>query len=234
MIDIHSHILPGIDDGSKSFDDSLDILRGLTEQGITDIICTPHYIAETKQTSTRSANTKLLEELNTRAREAGIAINLYLGNEIYIDRNIAQFIRTHKISPLADSKYLLIELPMSGKYPQYRDIFLTLQQKGWQVILAHPERYHSFQEKPELIKELTDHDILLQCNLGSFIGQYGKSAKKLVKNLAKENMIYCFGTDIHRPRDYSEIAKAKRKLTKYYGPAALEQLLVVNPSKIVK
>lgn len=234
MIDIHSHILPGIDDGAKSFEQSLDILRGLSGQGITDVICTPHFIAETKITSSKAANTKLLEELKKRIEAENIDINLHLGNEIYIDRDIAKFIRTRKISSLADSKYLLIELPMSGEFAQHQDIFLSLQRKGWTVILAHPERYHSFQKDDKELQELFGKGVLFQCNLGSFIGQYGKNAKKLARKLAKENQIFCFGTDIHRPRDYSEIAKAIKKLSKYYGPAGLNQLLVVNPSMIVK
>ncbi len=234
MIDIHSHILPGIDDGAKSFEQSLDILRGLSGQGITDVICTPHFIAETKITSPKSTNTKLLDELKKRVEDENIDINLHLGNEIYIDRDIAKFIRTRKISPLADSKYLLIELPMSGEFAQYQDIFLSLQRKGWTVILAHPERYHSFQKDDKELQELFGKGVLFQCNLGSFIGQYGKNAKKLARKLAKENQIFCFGTDIHRPRNYSEIAKAIKKLSKYYGPAGLNQLLVVNPSMIVK
>lgn len=233
MIDIHSHILPGIDDGSKSFDESLKILRGLSQQGITDVICTPHYIAETKQTSTKANNTKLLAELKQKAKEASIDINIYLGNEIYIDREISKLIRLKKISALNDSKYLLIELPMSGKFEQYEDIFLTLQQKGWNVILAHPERYHSFQNDYKLVTNLHKSGILFQCNLGSYIGQYGKKAQKLAKKIAKEKLIFCLGTDIHHERDYNEIAKAKRKLQKYYRESELNAILVENPKRII-
>ena len=233
MIDVHSHILPGIDDGAKSFDESIKILSGLSEQGVTDVICTPHFIAETAQISPRSKNSKLLEELKEKAVAAGIDIELYLGNEIYIDRNIAKYIRTKKISPLNDSKYLLIELPMSGEYEHYEDIFLQLQQKGWKVILAHPERYQSFQKDYEKVIALHRQDVLFQCNLGSFIGQYGKKAKKLVNRIAKEHLIYCIGSDIHRQRDYNEITKAKNKLHKYYNATELDSILVQNASKIL-
>ena len=139
MIDIHSHVLPGIDDGSKNITMSLEILKGLEEQGVTDLICTPHYIAETSQVSPRAKNEELLKKLQERAKKKGIKTNLYLGNEIYIDRDIAKLIRAKKISPLAKSKYLLVELPMSGEFEQYEDILLSLQQKKWQVILAHPD-----------------------------------------------------------------------------------------------
>lgn len=234
MFDIHSHVLPGIDDGSKSFAMSLDILRGLEKQGITNLICTPHYISETKQTSPRAANQKLLKQLQQKAQKEGININLYLGNEIYIDRDIKKLLKAKKISALNDSKYILVELPISGEYDQYEDILQDLKLTGWQPILAHPERYISFQNDYSKVIELHRIGILFQCNLGSIIGQYGKHAKKLVKYMAKENLIFCFGTDIHRPRDYSEIAKAQKKLQKYYSAAKLNTLLAENPAKIVK
>lgn len=233
MIDIHSHILPGIDDGARNVDESLDILRGLAEQGITEVICTPHYIPESSQISTKAKNKKLLAELQQKVKEKQINIKLYLGNEIYIDRDITKLIRAKKISPLNDSKYLLIELPMSGKFAQYEDIFVSLQEKGWKVILAHPERYHSFQNDYNKALELHKQGVLLQCNLGSLIGQYGRQAQKLARKLAKEKLIFCFGTDIHRRRDYSEIAKAQKRLQKYYSPEELNAVLVQNAQKII-
>lgn len=234
MIDVHSHVLPGIDDGSKNITTSLNILQGLESQGVTDLICTPHYIAETNQASPRAKNEKLLDNLKERAAKKGLKINLYLGNEIYIDKDIAKFLRSKKASPLAKSKYLLVELPMSGEFQQYEDILLNLVQKKWKVILAHPERYHSFQKDYSKITELSQLGILLQCNLGSFIGQYGKHAKKTAQKMAKDKLIYCVGTDIHHERDYTEIAKAQKKLRKYYEFYELDAILVQNPLKIVQ
>lgn len=235
MIDTHSHVLPGIDDGSKSFKESLDILRGLAKQGITELICTPHYIAETKQISTRAKNEKLLKELQTKADEQEINIQLHLGNEIYIDRDIAKFLRTKKISPLSgQGKYLLIELPMSGEFPQYEDIFIDLQQKGWKIILAHPERYQTTKKDYDIITNLHKSGILFQCNLGSFIGQYGRHAQKTARKIAKDNYIFCLGTDIHRRRDYSEIAKSIKKLSKIYKEEELNKILSKNAQKILR
>ncbi len=234
MIDIHSHVLPGIDDGSKNMAMSLEILRGLESQGITDLICTPHYIPETKQTSSFAANKKIFQELKKAAAKEGVKINLHLGNEIYIDLKIAKLLSAKKITSLNQTKYLLVELPMSGEFEQYEDILLELKQKGWKVILAHPERYHSFQKDINKALSLQTNDILLQCNLGSIIGQYGAKAKKAAKKLIKEKAVFCFGTDIHRPRGYSEIKKAQNKLKRYYTDSEISALLVQNPQKIVK
>ena len=233
MIDIHTHILPGIDDGAKTFDDSLKILAGLASQDITDVILTPHYVASSTYVSPRSTNLKFYRELQKRADEAGLNISLNLGNEIYIDRDIAKLIKAGKISTLDDSKYILVELPMSGEYDSFEDILMSLQYSGWQVILAHPERYHTYHEDYKKIYELTEQGILLQCNLGSIIGQYGRNPKKTIKKLIKDRLIFCFGTDTHRVRDFSEISKAQKKLLHYYDAGELKRILEDNPRQIL-
>ena len=233
MIDIHTHILPGIDDGSHDFDESLRIINDLAKQEITDIFLTPHYVASSTYISPRSANLKLYRQLQNKVDEAGIRVTLHLGNEIYIDRDISKLLQKGKISPLADSKYILVELPMSGDFPDFEDILLSLKYEGWKVIFAHPERYHSYQENYEKIYDLTEQGILLQCNLGSIIGQYGRRAKKTLKKLAKDKLIFCFGTDTHRVRDFSEITKAQQKLRRYYTADELKELLEDNPKRII-
>ena len=219
MIDVHSHILPGIDDGSRNFDESLAILRGLAEQDVTDVILTPHYVADSTYVSPRSVNLKLYRILQEKADEAGLRISLNLGNEIYIDRNISRLLKNKTISPLDDSNYILVELPMSGEYEDFEDILLSLKYEGWNVILAHPERYHSYHENYKKIYDLTEQGILLQCNLGSIVGQYGRRSKKI--------------TDTHRVRDFSEISKARQKLLRYYTAGELKELLETNPRMIL-
>ena len=233
MIDIHSHLLPGIDDGVRTFDESLRILAELSKQDITELILTPHYVATSTYIRPRTTTLKLYRKLQGLVDDAGINITLHLGNEIYIDREIDKLIRAGKISPLADSKYLLVELPMSGEYDDFEDILLSLQYAGWKVILAHPERYHTYHENYKDIYKLTEQGILLQCNLGSIVGQYGRHAKKIIKKLAKEKLIFCFGSDTHRMRDFSEIKKAQEKLHRYYSADQLQILLVDNPRKII-
>ena len=233
MIDIHSHILPGIDDGAKTFEDSLDILCGLHSQGITDVIATPHFVYGSSYESTRAENRQLLSQLRQHIKKGHLDINVHLGNEIYIDRDIATLLHRRTISSLADSKYLLVELPMSGEYQDYEDIILSLNYSGYQVILAHPERYHTVWKDFGILEDLAEQGILFQCNLGSIIGQYGKEPKKAIKKLAKAKLIFACGTDIHHRRDYTEIAKAQKKLARYYSEAELNDILVKNPAKIL-
>lgn len=232
MIDIHSHLLPGVDDGVKNLDESIEIIKNLSYRGISDLIITPHYVTETTWTSPRQKNRLIFAKLQERAKD--IPVNLYLGNEIYIDRNIEKLLKDYEISSLADSKFLLIELPMSGEFEDFESILTDLLSKGYRVILAHPERYHSFQKDFKIIERLHENGILFQCNLGSVLGQYGHKPAKLVKKLAKLDLIFCFGTDIHHVRDYSEINKAQKKLERYYTEFELDQILDKNPRQIFK
>ena len=233
MIDIHSHLLYGIDDGSKSLEDSVRIISDLSKIGYTDIILTPHYISNTKYNSSKNNNLKLFDNLKIALRENGININLYLGNEIYINHRISDLLDDGKISSLNDSKYLLIELPMNGEY-DYMDVFEDLIYDGYKIILAHPERYHSFQKNFDKIYELEEIGVYFQCNIESILGSYGKGAIKMVKRMYKEKKVSFLATDIHhRKRDYKKFDKAKKKIRKYLSSSELEDLLIKNPSKII-
>lgn len=233
IIDIHSHILPGIDDGARTFNDSIAIIRELSNQGITDVIATPHYIDETVYVSPRAKNLKLLAELKDILNAERIPVNVYLGNEIYINEGIIELLKKERISSLADSKYLLVELPMDEEYPNYADYLEDLINYGYKVVLAHPERYTIAQKDFDVLDELYEAGVLLQCNFGSITGKYGKAAQKLAKKLAKNKMIFAFGSDIHRPSKSDYIALARKKLSKYYSDSELKVLFERNPKKII-
>ncbi|MBR3322291.1 phosphoesterase [Candidatus Saccharibacteria bacterium] len=234
MIDIHAHILPGVDDGARTFDVSANMIRELWEQGVTKIIATPHYVDETIYMSSKETNLELLLKLRQKLVDEKVGVEVYLGNEIYINEKIGDLIEKGEIATLADSKYILVELPMSGEYPGYKDVLVELMEDGYKVILAHPERYVAIQEDFEIVRELCDAGILLQCNMGSIIGQYGKSAKKTIQKLAKNKMIFAFGSDIHHCHDRRDLLVAQDRLKKYYNDTELAILLVDNPGKILK
>ena len=234
MIDIHSHLLYGIDDGSKSIEESVDIIRNLSNVGFTDIILTPHYIKDTNYSSPRKNNLKLLKGLQDKLKENDINVNLYLGNEIYINDNIYDLLKKGEISSLNDSRFLLIELPMSGEYNNYFDIFEDLINKGYRVVLAHPERYISFQNDFNKVLELENIGVLFQSNLESILGSYGKGAIKTLKKLLKSKKISFLASDIHhRKHDYNKFLKAKKKIRHYLSKEELNILLNENPSKII-
>lgn len=233
MIDIHSHILPGVDDGSRDFETSVEMVKWLGRQGFTDVVATPHYVDETDYTVSSVKNATLVAKLRSELEKAGVNVNIYLGNEIYICRDIEKLIERQEITGINGSKYLLIELPMSGEFPNYEDIFLELMQRGFKVILAHPERYESFKEDFDLIVNLHECGVLFQCNLGSLVDRYGKKARKVLIKMLKNKMVFAFGSDLHRPGGTDYLIAARKKLAKYLDEQELDEVLVRNPAQIL-
>lgn len=208
FIDVHSHIIPAVDDGAQDAAQSVAMLEQLEREGAKAVICTPHYIVDSSSAYTRDQNKALFEILKKCT-----SLKLYLGNEIYIDEDIENWIEKGIISPLADSNYVLVELPMSGHFTDYEDILLDLS-RNYKVILAHPERYKSFQKDFSRIESLVNEGILLQCNFGTLQGQYGKEALRTLKMILKKRYVFCFGTDIHHERDFCYFQQAVIRLWK--------------------
>ena len=139
MLDIHSHLIFDVDDGSRSLEESINILSMMHEAGVTDMILTPHFIIDSKYMSSRDNNIYKLNILRDELKKRNIDMNLYLGNEIFMDNKVFDYLKENLISPLNDTNYILVELPMSGIYEGYQDILYSLIHKGYKVILAHPE-----------------------------------------------------------------------------------------------
>lgn len=233
MIDIHSHILPGVDDGARTFADGIELVRELAASGVTDIIATPHYVAETRYVCDRQEESRILSDLRTELAKEGIQVNVFLGNEIYIDKSIASLLEEGKISTMAGSNYLLVELPLDGEFSNYEDILKDLMGSGYKVIIAHPERYRIAQKNYELIKEWKNWGIKFQCNLGSIMGEYGKSAKKLVKKMIKDDLVFAFGSDIHHRHGKDYWKKVQGKIGKYATEKQTKWILENNSRGIL-
>ena len=159
MIDFHSHILPGIDDGSRSIEQTIRMLKEAKEAGFTKIISTSHYI-EGYYESDEAERTELLNEVQKNIS----GIELYLGNEIYITNNMINLIQNKKASTINNSKYVLFEFPLSAKSMNDKEVVYRLIENGFVPIIAHPERYSYVQDNPEYIEELAEMGALFQAN----------------------------------------------------------------------
>ncbi|MDD6794037.1 MAG: capsular biosynthesis protein [Clostridiaceae bacterium] len=196
MIDIHSHILPGIDDGSKSISVTLEMLRTAEKDGTKDIIATPHFCREYGELPFKEVK-KLVGEFNKVARGEGINVNIHYGQEVYYSERMIDDYNQGIIGTIDDSRYMLLEFPMMEFEKEYLDIIYELQVKNIVPILAHPERYKFLKEKPSDINMLIDEGVLFQMNSGSITGKYGSQAKRTA-HIFLENGIYNFiGSDAH-------------------------------------
>ncbi len=235
MVDIHAHILPGIDDGSRSMDESIEILRKAQSCGVTDIIVTPHYIAGSNYIVNNVDKRNLLQSLKRELKKRNIDIKLYLGNEVFVENNMLELKEKGEISTLHNSNYLLFELPLNYEFNGVEDVIFNLRCKKIIPIIAHPERYTYLKKNPSLVKDLIDAGAYLQSNIGSFLGVYGKEAKELAILFLKHNMITFIGSDIHRRNHnyYERIDELKSVLKKYITEEEINNLLGENARKVL-
>ena len=229
MLDIHSHILYGIDDGSRTKEESIELLRYLEEQGVEKIIVTPHYIENTLYEATISKKQKLIDELSKKT-----SIKLYIGNEVYFSDKTLELLRQKKLSCLNNSRYLLIELPMSSKIKDLDEMIFDLTISGVVPIVAHPERYIYVQNDIKYLDKLKESGALFQSNYGSLTGTYGKKVEKTIKKLLKNGYISFMGTDIHHIDHKIDIETATKKLKKIVkNEKIIEDITINNIQKVI-
>lgn len=236
MIDIHSHILFGIDDGAKTLEESVAIAKQMVSLGFTKMIATPHYMENTEYVADNKKKKEIIKEIKEKLEEENIPLELYLGNEVYIFEDIIERIKTQAIFTLNKTNYILLELPLLEHMHADLDLLFELIASGVHVVLAHPERYLLFQKEPELIEKYTDMGILLQGNYESLVGKYGKKAQSLMKQWLKEKKYFTLSSDVHKEKSnfFLSFPKIQKKLKKMVHQDYLFQLQVENPQKILE
>ena len=233
MIDVHSHILPNIDDGSRSIDETFNLIKEAKEAGFEGIICTSHYMENYYETD-RPEREVWINAIHENLKNKNIEKNLYLGNEIYMSDNIIKLLEDGKATTMNDTSYVLFELPLNVEPMNLYDMVYEMQQYKIVPILAHPERYSFVQTDPELIYDLIDKGVLMQANYGSIVGQYGKKAQMIVQKFLENNMIHMLGTDAHRQNTiYPKIPEILVELKSLVGEEKLNELTTINPELVI-
>lgn len=197
MIDVHSHIIPNVDDGSGSIETSLNILKEEVLQGVQEVICTPHLRKPMFEASDAKVTEKF-EELKLAAKDAGIDIKLHLGREIYCDNSIKKLISSGEFLSLGGSKYVLLEFPFEDKI-DIDDTCYEIGLLGYIPVVAHVERYRYFRDLGA-IEQLRRLGTLIQVNASSIAGKAPLKEKAFVNKLLKNNLVDLVGSDIHSSR----------------------------------
>ena len=233
MIDVHSHIIPNVDDGSSSVSETFEMIEEARKIGFTDIILTSHFLLNSYETNSKELvfwKEKLQEVLDKKE----IDVKLHSGMEIYISSQMEELIKKKKLLTLANSRYMLIELPLSSTVKNLDYVLYFLESISIKPIIAHPERYPFVQENPDYLFELEEMGALFQANFGSIIGMYGGKAKKTLKILLKNNLISFFGSDVHKPEQvYNKIPKIIKKLKKVISDEEFIEFTEINPQKVL-
>jgi protein-tyrosine phosphatase len=196
MIDIHSHILPGIDDGAQTIEDSIEMAKTAVNEGITSIIATPHHKNNQFNNLKSSILTKV-NELNTVLKQENIPLTVLPGQEVRIYGEVIEDYYKEEILTLNHTKYLFIEFP-SSSVPRYAERLLyELQTEGIIPIIVHPERNKELQQKPELLYNLVKNGSLTQVTASSVAGYFGKNVKKFSEQLIEHNLTHFLASDAH-------------------------------------
>lgn len=233
MIDFHAHILPNIDDGSRSIDETFNLIKEAKEAGFEGIVLTSHYIEKYYETNVPERDV-WVNAISENLRNKGMDIDVYLGNEIYMSENIMQLLIDGKASTINNSCYVLFEMPLNVEPMNLYDVIYSLQEHKLIPILAHPERYTFVQKEPELITDLIEKGVLMQANYASILGYYGEKAQYIVRKFFEHNMIHFLGSDVHRQNTiYKMIPQAMEKIEEIVGANKLEELTTINPKLAV-
>jgi len=194
-VDIHSHLLADIDDGSKSIEDSIDMISRLKGLGYEKLIITPHTMSDVYP-NTKSDILKKFELLQNRIESKNISIKLDISSEYYLDENFLNILNSDEIIPI-NNKYILIETSYVNKPIDFEEIIFSIKLKGLIPILAHPERYRYIQELDNEYLRMKELGILFQININSLAGYYGKDAYSKVSFLINKGLVDFIGSDTH-------------------------------------
>ena len=191
--DIHSHLIPGIDDGSPDIETSISIIKNLKDLGFKKIITTPHIMSDYYRNDPEIINSGL-KKLRNELKYQSIDVSIEAAAEYFLDYEFSEKLETESLLSWGDN-YLLVEVSFVATPPRFYDTIFQIQLKKYKVVLAHPERY-LFMTIEEL-KELKQKNVFLQLNLLSLVGYYGKEVEKRAKQLIELEMVDFVGTDCH-------------------------------------
>lgn len=217
MIDIHCHILPGVDDGAKHMSETLSMAKKAVEEGIDTIIATPHH-KNGKYENSKAEIIQSVKDVNEELQKEGIHLSILPGQEPAIRGELIEDYENGKILTLAETKYVFIELP-SGYVPGYTEKLLyDVQMKGLIPIIVHPERNAGFIERPELLYQLIKNGALSQVTAASVTGHFGKKIKSFTHQLIEANLTHFVASDAHNHKTRPfKMAEALDSIEASYG-----------------
>ena len=231
--DVHCHILPALDDGSHSMDETMEMLRIAESEGIRRMIVTPHY-KEGRRSAYPSTILERMEEVQELIDQEGIDITLYPGNEILYTSDLEEKLDAGRVLSMNQTEHLLIEFSPFDDYGYIRNALDNVRSLGFTPILAHVERYECMLKEPKRVAEVRAFGCLIQVNASSVTGENGSKLKHFVHKILKQSLVDFIGTDAHdTERRKPAIWKCAEILYKKYGADYAEALLTGNAEEIL-
>jgi len=194
--DMHSHLLPGIDDGAEDMEDSLKLIRGMRELGYKKLITTPHVMWDMYKNTPQIIREKL-SEVSEAVRNAGIDVEIDAAAEYFLDEHVEELLRNKERLLTIRDNMVLTEFSIAFPSMNIKELLFEMEMQGYQPIIAHPERYVYLERNKSFYTELKDIGCLFQLNILSLSGHYGRSVTELAHYLLKNNFYNLLGTDLH-------------------------------------
>lgn len=234
FIDIHTHILPNVDDGSKDIEQTKRMLQMAFEQNTLTIIATPHFAIGAENAALDYLEFKL-EQVRREALKIHEDFRLYLGHELYYSDGILEALKTGEALTLAGTRYVLVEFSPGKDYKSIYQAISTLLHGGYIPVIAHVERYICLKKREDLILELIELGAYIQMNCNSILGSRFSSHGAMCKKLLKHGLVHFMGSDCHSDGARSpQLLTASEKMYKICDPGYVRQLLRDNPQKLLE
>lgn len=207
--DIHSHLLPALDDGVQSFEQAEVIIRRFASLGYRRLITTPHIMSDSYRNTPEGIREKLAE-LREYLWQAGISIEIHAAAEYYLDEDLSRKITAGEEMLTFGENYLLFETNFLTEPFNLKEFIFQITTKGYKPVLAHPERYLYLQQDFRKIEDLLDRGVLMQVNTSSFTGHYSRPAQLIARKLVDSRNVHFLGTDCHHEQHVNLLEKARR------------------------
>ncbi len=232
MIDIHTHLLYGVDDGPKTLDESIEMLRYAKSQGIKSMILTPHYRKGMFAYPTDRVEAHFAE-LDTYAGEIGL--KLYLGTEFHVNSSVTEYLKEGRCKTLAGTAYVLAEYKHDTEYSYIRSSIQDLLLHGYIPVIAHAERYECLRKNIEELKVLRDMGAMIQVNADAVLGLEGFGTKSYVKKLLKQGLVDFVASDSHGIRErINNLGKCRDYLYKKYDNDYVDEIFEMNAKALLE
>ncbi len=234
FIDIHSHILPGFDDGVSSYEEAIEVLRIAYQDGVSHIVATPHHVTGIMYQNPDEI-ISAIQKLQLKIDDLGIPIKIFPGMEIRICSELPDWVETEEVLKIdCSTDYILVEFPFL-ELPSYASqICFDLRLMGLKPVIAHPERNSDIIKNPLLLEEFVNMDCLIQLTSSSIIGKEGRSAQKISFDLIKAGLAHIVASDAHAPHHrVPNFSQAYKEVIKQAGREYTDELFFVNPARIL-
>jgi protein-tyrosine phosphatase len=235
MIDLHCHILHGLDDGAKSLDEAVEMARMAEKDGITTIVATPHLFRGEFTPKDLGIIAKKIEELRYVLDKNNIGMEIFKGAEVHIAHSLMDKIRKKRDHLVVNgSSFMFLEFPAGHVFSGVKELLFELMTEGLRPIIAHPERNYVFMRTPDLLYELVQMGALSQANSGSFNGLYGRRVQEAAFKFLELRFIHFMGSDAHNPRlPHLWFSDAVKAIEERIGRNAASALVNDNPHAVL-